>query len=428
MNYDILNEVLSDILESNYNLIANACFIAQTEMNKNANIGLKAIAPKYDDDRAHSIVWDMAQRDLNSFKQAYPTYTENFYQSTVDEAVRANADFQWKSGLEPKVTRLAKYDCCKWCQSLEGTYRYEDVSGSGNDVWRRHKNCRCLIVYAPKKGKAVDVRTKKPIDNEELQKRLDFVKEQEAKKEVRPNKKIKKYDEVNKVWLTIDLDNYDKFQLAYQESLKGGYRIDTTTQKLLREAIEAEPQIIKDLLDVISRTDGTIDYEVIIDGKKLSSLDFRLKKEKSLKRKVITELVEGKSLDFVETHLYDSVRFTDLVDDALYTNEYFEVKSQLENLGYKFVRVKNTIWDTSKDYRGINVVIESPGGYKFELQFHTPQSLDIKNRNHVLYEIAREDTTSQAEKEKLHEQMLLNSQELDYIPDCETIESFNYLK
>lgn len=195
LDYDILNEVLSDILESDYKLIADACIIAQTEMNKNANIGLKAIAPKYDDDRAHSIVWDMAQRDLNSFKQAYPAYTDNFYQSTVDEAVRANADFQWKSGLEPKVTRLAKYDCCKWCQSLEGTYRYEDVSDSGNDVWRRHKNCKCLIVYAPRKGKAVDVKTRKPVDNEELKKRLDFVKEQEAKK-------YKKYEDVTKYYFS----------------------------------------------------------------------------------------------------------------------------------------------------------------------------------------------------------------------------------
>ena len=173
---------------------------------------------------------------------------------------------------------MAKYDCCKWCQSLEGTYRYEDVSGSGNDVWRRHKNCKCLIVYAPRKGKAVDVKTRKPVDNEELQKRLDFVKEQEIKKEEKPNIKIQKYDEVNKTWLTIDLENYDKFKYAYQKSLKGGYRIDTTTKKLLDEAIKNEPQITKDLLDLISKTNGEIAYEVRIGDKTLTALDFRLKK------------------------------------------------------------------------------------------------------------------------------------------------------
>jgi hypothetical protein len=156
----------------------------------------------------------MAQRNLESFKQAYPTYTDNFYQSTVDEAVRANADFQWKAGLEPKVTRLAKYDCCKWCQSLEGTYRYEDVSDSGNDVWRRHKNCKCLIVYAPRKGKAVDVRTRKPVDDEETQKRLDFVKEQEIKQ----NKIVYQRNNEKIIDVTTDFfKQYEKGKITFQE-------------------------------------------------------------------------------------------------------------------------------------------------------------------------------------------------------------------
>lgn len=53
--------------------------------------------------------------------------TDNYCQSIVDNAVRKNADFQWKSGLEPKIVRTAEYKCCKWCSNLEGTYRYEDV-------------------------------------------------------------------------------------------------------------------------------------------------------------------------------------------------------------------------------------------------------------------------------------------------------------
>lgn len=175
LNYDILNEVLSEILESDYKLIADACVTAQTEMNKEANIGLKAIAPKYDDDRAHSIVWDMAQRDLNSFKQAYPTYTDNFYQSTVDEAVRANADFQWKARLEPKIVRIAEPTACKWCKSVEGTYKYEDVKDTGNDVFRRHTDCKCTVTYVLGKGNAKSVWSKQAIDKEQNRKVIDFI-------------------------------------------------------------------------------------------------------------------------------------------------------------------------------------------------------------------------------------------------------------
>jgi hypothetical protein len=172
LDYDILNEVLSRILESDYKLIADACIIAQTEMNKNANIGLKAIAPKYDDDRAHSIVWDMAQRNLESFKQAYPAYTDNFYQSTVDEAVRANADFQWEARLEPKIVRIAEPTACKWCKSIEGTYKYEDVKDTGNDVFRRHTDCKCTVTYVPGKGKAKDVWSKREVSDKEVTENL----------------------------------------------------------------------------------------------------------------------------------------------------------------------------------------------------------------------------------------------------------------
>jgi len=141
-------------------------------MNKNANIGLKAITPKYDDDRAHSIVWDMAQRNLESFKQAYPTYTDNFYQSTVDEAVRANADFQWKARLEPKIVRIAEPTACKWCKSIEGTYKYEDVKDTGNDVFRRHTDCKCTVTYVPGKGKAKDVWSKREVSDKEVTENL----------------------------------------------------------------------------------------------------------------------------------------------------------------------------------------------------------------------------------------------------------------
>jgi len=114
----------------------------------------------------------MAQRDLNSFKQAYPAYTDNFYQSTVDEAVRANADFQWKSGLEPKIVRIAEPTACKWCKSIEGTYKYEDVKNTGNDVFRRHTDCKCTVTYVPGKGKAKDVWSKREVSDEEVTENL----------------------------------------------------------------------------------------------------------------------------------------------------------------------------------------------------------------------------------------------------------------
>ena len=44
----------------------------------------------------------------------------NFTQAIVDDAVRANADFQSKAGLNPKIVRTSTRKCCAWCNSLAG--------------------------------------------------------------------------------------------------------------------------------------------------------------------------------------------------------------------------------------------------------------------------------------------------------------------
>ena len=71
------------------------------------------------------------------------------------------------------------------------------------------------------------------------------------------------------------------------------------------------------------------------------------------------------------------------------TDNFADIRRPLEGLGYKFVRVKNTLKDESAVYRGVNTQVKTPDGYTFEIQFHTPQSLAIKEKNHVLYEQAR---------------------------------------
>ena len=47
--------------------------------------------------------------------------------------------------------------------------------------------------------------------------------------------------------------------------------------------------------------------------------------------------------------------------------------------------------DEKNPYNGINVQLESQEGQKFELQFHTPESFELKNSQemHGLYEQAR---------------------------------------
>lgn len=105
------------------------------------------------DDRISGIIEALVNADgyelvQNLFEVAIQTYAKHI----VDNCVRQNADFHYKSGLSPKIIRTTSGKTCKWCQSLAGVYKYEDVKGTGNDVFRRHANCDCLVVYDPAGG------------------------------------------------------------------------------------------------------------------------------------------------------------------------------------------------------------------------------------------------------------------------------------
>ena len=60
-----------------------------------------------------------------------------------------------------------------------------------------------------------------------------------------------------------------------------------------------------------------------------------------------------------------------------YTSSVRELIHALKEQGYKQHRVKN-YWGPGDGYQGINAVFVSPSGQAFELQFHTPESLTMK--------------------------------------------------
>jgi hypothetical protein len=85
--------------------------------------------------------------------------------SAADDFVQTNVEFHGKSGLTPKIVRIAGGNCCKWCRGLAGTYIYPDVPKS---VYQRHDNCRCIVTYNPVdgKGKIQNVHSKDWISEE----------------------------------------------------------------------------------------------------------------------------------------------------------------------------------------------------------------------------------------------------------------------
>jgi len=148
-------------------------------------------------------------------------------------------------------------------------------------------------------------------------------------------------------------------------------------------------------------------------GCSLAGLEFRIKTIESFQRKVETDMGEkGLQQDTVISNMRDLVRYTSVSMPENLVNDCSIILNDLESKGYSLVEVKNTWTDSRNPYNGINVTLMSPNGQKFELQFHTPQSLEVKEVMHKLYEEARLPTTTLERKNELAKQMSVMSHKL----------------
>ena len=166
---EVAKAILSKPLEGNYEAIAEACQQAQEALNRKAGLGLKAVKPEFPRSRINGLVTEVTGKDdMNNFAGTLVQQVENLSLSTVDDSVRVNAAAHSRAGLYPKIKRISDGKCCKWCSALAGTYDYYDVNDTGNDVFRRHNNCRCQILYDPGDGARMqDVHSKRLLSAEE---------------------------------------------------------------------------------------------------------------------------------------------------------------------------------------------------------------------------------------------------------------------
>lgn len=161
--WNIADRVLRPLLEEDHALVSDAAAKVQQALNQAAGIGLKAQTVPLNADRVDGIlnrVADTEQYDDVAWVLDEPV--RNFSHSIVDDSVRANAEFQNRVGLRPKIIRRTSGKCCEWCQRLAGTYEYPH--NVPDDVYRRHERCRCVVEYDPGSGKRQNVHTKQWTD------------------------------------------------------------------------------------------------------------------------------------------------------------------------------------------------------------------------------------------------------------------------
>jgi SPP1 gp7 family putative phage head morphogenesis protein len=169
-----------------------------------------------------------------------------------------------------------------------------------------------------------------------------------------------------------------------------------TEWKAYNKAIADEPAITSDLKTIVSDV-----------GANLAGLDGRLKSVESLLRKTQATGVPA-------NQIHDIVRYTEIAEPDKYSDYFRETVAKLKQKGYTVIRVKNYWIDKSNPYQGVNVRLTSPAGQKFELQFHTQESFDLKDGElHKLYEQRRViDDKKSAEAIEIDDRMFELSRQL----------------
>lgn len=170
---DEIASLIVPALELNHKAVSQVTGMVQRALNQDGNIGMNAVMPQFDRSGAYNLVGRMAKYD--TFEDAEFLLDEPVKTSALnvtDETLRQNADFQYKSGLKPKIVRTAESDACDWCKELEGEYDYEEVKDRNNPVYQRHNNCVCEVTYIPGDGRAQDVHSKQWIDPEARHRRI----------------------------------------------------------------------------------------------------------------------------------------------------------------------------------------------------------------------------------------------------------------
>lgn len=159
MYYNIAKRLLEPVLQQNHELVADYSSKVQTVLNESAKISLAAQPVELNQDRIDGFIERFSREDkFDDVKWLLGDPIVNFTQSIVDDSIKKNAEFHAKAGLQPKIVRKTAGRCCKWCQSLAGSYNYPDVP---KDVYRRHQNCRCTVDYKPGDGKKKNIWSKK---------------------------------------------------------------------------------------------------------------------------------------------------------------------------------------------------------------------------------------------------------------------------
>lgn len=183
-----------------------------------------------------------------------------------------------------------------------------------------------------------------------------------------------------------------------------GVPVDLHTQ-----ATATAHTIIADATRVEPSVTPALERIAAANGAHMEGLSHRLKTEESLTDKLERKSITKKmTVQEYGSTVADALRYTMIVPSDHYSQAAQQTLDDFRRRGFELVDVSNT-WYPGSSYMGLNTNLRTPDGFVFELQFHTPQSWDVKDRQHKDYEIERNLNLSPEERAAATQRMLDNA-------------------
>lgn len=157
---EVALDVVDEILTKGNRLVSAVCDAVQLNLNDAAEVGLNTVVPKAELFSKRKRDALTALQDAESPEKVTLVFDNkqmsSLAMSTVDDYVKANADFQRKAGMSPVIVRVwdgtyGSHDTRRtdWCSDVAGTFKYDD--NIDKRVFVRHKGCQCKVMYYPSK-------------------------------------------------------------------------------------------------------------------------------------------------------------------------------------------------------------------------------------------------------------------------------------
>ncbi|MBP3339792.1 MAG: minor capsid protein [Lachnospiraceae bacterium] len=210
-----------------------------------------------------------------------------------------------------------------------------------------------------------------------------------AKNVTADSKQFDKYKErLGKKYTAGSLEEFQKIKYTNPEKyaiMKAQYKGTGYYDK----AVAAEPEITK-----------LVKQNAEQSGMKLIGLEYRVKDKDSYLDKIAREYKPGYHYE-----VKDTVRYTMIAEPKQFAEKTLKSMEKFGEDGNKVCQVKNLWLNKKNPYNGVNTFVQDSKGNKFEVQYHTADSFEAKQKAHKMYEQIRKGELSSIEMRDLSLEM-----------------------